>query len=463
MLLSACTIRSAPLCVFLALLAGSARAQEITAPPDVAELVRAVRRSENWIHDVNSFYVRIESTWTKTTKGIEARRAELEKQFPDEVLDPNRWTGLRPHSRDRIEIAFNGKRLRYLRDDPNTSRTERVWDGTLAVSHENYMTHHQEHVYLGNEPNTIFRDLLSDLSWLRTQPHSFWWQPTDIEKPFDFFGRPEDFKLVRRTIFRWTDRHVLEYDVRGEVKGLTFRWYVSVADRRLRKIAHIRHGRVTLKHWLDDYREVAPGCWFPMTQGYAFYDPDKSAQMYLSLRRDTKIVEIRVNEPLPDEMFHIEIKEGVEIQDHRGKEFRRYIYVPEPPELRGRPIPDFNDITFDRGPAARDNRPLLICFCDTNQRPSRYCLRQLANEAAHFDEHGITVLVIQAEESDQPIPNANESFAVGKIQDHHKQVRFTWGVRSLPWLILTDTAHIVRAEGFAMSELDRKLETQIER
>jgi hypothetical protein len=37
--------------------------------------------------------------------------------------------------------------------------------------------------------------------------------------------------------------------------------------------------------------------------------------------------------------------------------------------------------------------------------------------------------------------------------------RITWGIRSLPWLILTDKKHIVTAEGFSVTELDEKLNT----
>ncbi|GAF82278.1 unnamed protein product, partial [marine sediment metagenome] len=31
------------------------------------------------------------------------------------------------------------------------------------------------------------------------------------------------------------------------------------------------------------------------------------------------------------------------------------------------------------------------------------------------------------------------------------------GVRSLPWLILTDTEHIVRTDGFGTNELNEKI------
>jgi hypothetical protein len=36
--------------------------------------------------------------------------------------------------------------------------------------------------------------------------------------------------------------------------------------------------------------------------------------------------------------------------------------------------------------------------------------------------------------------------------------RFDWAVCSLPWLILTDSRHVVAAEGFGLSELDAKIE-----
>jgi hypothetical protein len=39
-----------------------------------------------------------------------------------------------------------------------------------------------------------------------------------------------------------------------------------------------------------------------------------------------------------------------------------------------------------------------------------------------------------------------------------EKTRLAWGVRSLPWLILTDQKRIVRAEGFALAELDARIE-----
>lgn len=40
-----------------------------------------------------------------------------------------------------------------------------------------------------------------------------------------------------------------------------------------------------------------------------------------------------------------------------------------------------------------------------------------------------------------------------------RQRRLAWGVKSLPWLVLTDRKHIVRDEGFALTELEDKIKT----
>ena len=48
-------------------------------------------------------------------------------------------------------------------------------------------------------------------------------------------------------------------------------------------------------------------------------------------------------------------------------------------------------------------------------------------------------------------------FPVEMIPGDVEKAKSTWNVSSLPWLILTDREHIVRAEGFAPAELDQKV------
>jgi len=60
---------------------------------------------------------------------------------------------------------------------------------------------------------------------------------------------------------------------------------------------------------------------------------------------------------------------------------------------------------------------------------------------------------------DEWVKENNVPFPVGMIQGNEEKTRFTWGVKSLPWLILTDKKHIVQAEGFGINELDEKITT----
>jgi len=43
------------------------------------------------------------------------------------------------------------------------------------------------------------------------------------------------------------------------------------------------------------------------------------------------------------------------------------------------------------------------------------------------------------------------------IQDDDEKTRFNWGIKSLPWLILTDSKQVVTAEGCGLDELDDKI------
>jgi hypothetical protein len=133
-----------------------------------------------------------------------------------------------------------------------------------------------------------------------------------------------------------------------------------------------------------------------------------------------------------------------------------------PTSLSGKPLPDMKDLKVDLSPTDTDDKMLLVCFFDMQQRPSRNCIRELAKQVQKMKEKGIIVAAVQAskvEENtlDQWIKKNDILFPVGMIEGNEEKIRFTWGVRSLPWLILTDNKHIVHAEGFALNELSEKL------
>ena len=120
------------------------------------------------------------------------------------------------------------------------------------------------------------------------------------------------------------------------------------------------------------------------------------------------------------------------------------------------------DIEFDMEQAKE--KMLLVCFWDMEQRPSRNCIMRLAKQTEQLKQKGVTVAAVQASKIDEDLLNDwvkknNIPFTVGAITADIEKTRFTWGVKSLPWLILTDQKHIIQAEGFGVNELDEKITT----
>jgi hypothetical protein len=130
--------------------------------------------------------------------------------------------------------------------------------------------------------------------------------------------------------------------------------------------------------------------------------------------------------------------------------------------LVGKSLPDLKDLNVELSPADSNNKMILICFWDMNQRPSRHCIRQLAKRAEELKEKGSIAAAVQASKVDEEELNDwRKKFSVpfpsGMIEGDEEKTRLEWGVRSLPWLIITDRQGIITAEGFALSELDEKL------
>ncbi len=133
-----------------------------------------------------------------------------------------------------------------------------------------------------------------------------------------------------------------------------------------------------------------------------------------------------------------------------------------PPSLVGRPLPELKDVGVDVPPADSDGKRLLVCFFDMEQRPSRHCVTQLIKQAEPLQEKGVTIVAVQASKIDENTLDrwAKESkvpFSVGMIQGDPEKARFAWGVRSLPWLILTNNSHVIISQGFSPGDLEKQL------
>ena len=136
---------------------------------------------------------------------------------------------------------------------------------------------------------------------------------------------------------------------------------------------------------------------------------------------------------------------------------------PRTASLRGKPLPDLASLGFTPAEAPAD-QPLLAVLIDAEQRPSRRALRLLGEQAAALKEKGVAVVAVhtgtmaddafKAWKQEAALP-----FPVGCWKGEPEKARAVWGAGALPWLILTDKAHRVTAEGFSLEELDAKLKT----
>jgi hypothetical protein len=130
--------------------------------------------------------------------------------------------------------------------------------------------------------------------------------------------------------------------------------------------------------------------------------------------------------------------------------------------LTGKPLNGLDGITIDYDRDQSKDKVILLCFFDMQQRPSRHCVTQLAKRAEELEAIGVTVIGVQASKVERDAlddwaEKQNVTFSVGIIEGQETEVRLRWGVKSLPWLILTDKEHIVTVEGFALSELSGRV------
>jgi len=159
---------------------------------------------------------------------------------------------------------------------------------------------------------------------------------------------------------------------------------------------------------------------------------------------------------------------GTRVIDSRSDPWLTWNYTPsalwniELPTLVANSIPETETLHFTFDPNRINNQSVLFCFSDMNQRPSRHYVEELVKKAEELKKKGIVVALVQTAQMDQKdldewVAKDKIPFPVGMIKRDVEKVLLNWGVRGLPWLILTDQKHIVRAEGFSIDELNDKL------
>ncbi len=336
----------------------------LAAEPDAADLVREARAAEGWLHEIDSLQLHMEAAWTKTPEAIAHRRAEYEKQFPGTEITAERFWELRPRTTETIEIVFDHERARKLVDHHDINRNLRIWDGQRLIAYSVYFTHEQEHYAFDDEPQRYLGNtFLYESSWPRAAGHSFWWLPRTEKQLRSSHPAPEDFERIGREMFEGVECYVIE-----TISAPWQRWYIGVDDHRLYGMVNLsisgdmdwtplyrdiaaRHGgsvntprqwkrwveslpesklamvkrettagmkrqaKPWVIHRLSDWTEIAPGCWYPMRQSYSFIEHPPDGESFESGRRDFRTTLAEVNQPLPDELFTVEMRDGVKVHD----------------------------------------------------------------------------------------------------------------------------------------------------
>ena len=458
---------------------------DATNPPTAAQLVQAVRQCEQWVGRVDSLWLKADVTWTKTQEGVAHRRDLLARQFPGQVLDPNQYVDLQPVAHGRLEYAFDRHRVRFLHELDGYWAYLTLWDGRQLVRYERQSCPDRKWIILEDRRGDAFDNCLAPMSCLRSAPPGLWWCTEDADEALPTYGRPEEFVRTGRCTYRGTDCHVLEVSPRevrglmighgpgqmvgsqreygfiGEVKGIidqSFRWYVGAEDQRLRGLVCLSEGRPFVEYWLSQYKQVRGGLWFPMVQGSEVYEKQDFCQPYVDCRCDLKVTDLRIDEPLPDSLFHVDLPSNARVYDRRAGQSGAKAAL----GLVGKTLPPLDPLGLTAFGSQTEGKGVLVCFFDMQQRPSRNCLLQLAKQAVALKEKGVTVVAVQASRVDEAtlkdwVKQNAVTFPVGMLGGDEEKTRLAWGVKALPWLILADKGHKVVAEGFAVSELEERV------
>ena len=167
------------------------------------------------------------------------------------------------------------------------------------------------------------------------------------------------------------------------------------------------------------------------------------------------------NVKVDENTFRFDFPKGTEIFD-RIRNIYGIDLPEEPPSLVHKHLPSVEDFNIELDLNQIEYKVILLCFFDLDQRPSRNCIMQLNKRAQELKGKDVVLFAIQASKVDDNelrlwTQKYKINFPVGMIHADEEKIRFAWGVRSLPWFILTDKEHIIAAEGFSVTDLDQKL------
>lgn len=125
--------------------------------------------------------------------------------------------------------------------------------------------------------------------------------------------------------------------------------------------------------------------------------------------------------------------------------------------LKGKALPNWDTLGVSLDSNLVQGKKLLVFFFNFEQRLDRRRLLQIANQQAALSAKNISVVAIDMSDTDTQTLQAwtKEQSLPCVIQANgaKDELQFDWNVQALPWLILTDEAHVVTCEGLSVEEV----------
>jgi protocatechuate 3,4-dioxygenase beta subunit len=136
--------------------------------------------------------------------------------------------------------------------------------------------------------------------------------------------------------------------------------------------------------------------------------------------------------------------------------------IEDAPSLVGSTTPSLDDLKTGLTADRLAGKAVLVCFFDFQQRPARNAVLQLAKRVHELNAANAVMLAVEVSDAPQDTVDAwakqnNVSIPIARPGPTAEETRLAWGVKTLPWLVLTNREHVVVAEGFAVDELDSQL------
>ena len=136
------------------------------------------------------------------------------------------------------------------------------------------------------------------------------------------------FKQSIIALFRQAGRQIRdEQDLESQAKTITNEERAKIGRLGAPHLTQLIDPAIEFRLALN--KEVAPGCRFPLSQWVRFFQVGEDGLPFETQNQETRILTVKVNEPLPEALFAVEFNEGERIQDQTTNPLVTYRYKPK--------------------------------------------------------------------------------------------------------------------------------------